>query len=308
MHSQVAKTVKDIKSLKIQGARNIAKAAVHALALQMKLSKAKNSKTLLLEMFEVAEALKTARPTEPMLRNSIDQMMEFLKETLDSCSIKEAKAEFASQERVYQEKVEKNAHLLMDYGAKIIPSGATVITHCHSSTVTGIMKHAKKLGTEFEVISCETRPRFQGRITAKELADYGIKVTQIVDGAVNVFMKKADLVIVGADAITARGDLINKIGTSMVAHLARMHEVSFYSAAELYKYSPSTLFGNLEKIEERDPKEVWDKAPKKVKVSNMAFDVTSSRFISGYITEAGVIPPQSFFALATEKVGIKIYK
>jgi ribose 1,5-bisphosphate isomerase len=121
-------------------------------------------------------------------------------------------------------------------------------------------------------------------------------------------MKKADLVLVGADSITSRGDLINKIGTSTLAHIARMHDVSFYSAAELFKYSPMTFYGEREKIEERDPKEVWDNAPKRVKVSNPAFDVTAAKYINGYITELGVIPPQSFFALATEKLGVRIYK
>jgi len=308
MHSQVEKIIKDIKSLKIQGARNIAKAAVSALAIQAKNSKARSPEEFYSEMLEVGEALQSARPTEPMLRNSIQELTEFVSSNVKSMKLKDLKAELLAKEQEYQKKVDKNGKALMEYGAKLIPDGALVITHCHSSTVTGMMKRAAEFGKDFEVISCETRPRFQGRVTAKELADHGIKVTQIVDGSVNVFMKKADLVLVGADAITARGDLINKIGTSMVAHIARLHEVSFYSAAELYKYSPMSLFGNLEKIEERDPKEVWDKPPKGVRISNLAFDVTSARYVSGYITEVGVIPSQSFFSLATEKLGVKVYE
>jgi len=118
-------------------------------------------------------------------------------------------------------------------------------------------------------------------------------VTLTVDGAMNLFMKKADIVIVGADSVTSRGDLINKIGTSTLAHIARMNDVSFYSAAELSKYSPMTIFGTREKIEEREPAEVWDKPPKHVKIRNPAFEATAAKYINGYITEAGVIPPQS---------------
>jgi ribose 1,5-bisphosphate isomerase len=124
----------------------------------------------------------------------------------------------------------------------------------------------------------------------------------------NMFMKKADIVIVGADSVTSRGDLINKIGTSALAHIARMNDVSFYSAAELYKYSPMTIYGTREKIEERDPKEVWDKPPRGVRIRNPAFEATAAKYISGYITELGVIPSQSFFAMATEKLGIRIYE
>jgi translation initiation factor 2B subunit (eIF-2B alpha/beta/delta family) len=114
------------------------------------------------------------------------------------------------------------------------------------------------------------------------------------------------MVFVGADAVSARGDLYNKVGTAMVAHLAHESQVPFYSAAELYKYSPASLFGNQEKIEQRDAKEVWDKAPKGVKIINPAFDVTTPDLITGFITEEGVISPQSFFSLASQKTGVKL--
>jgi ribose 1,5-bisphosphate isomerase len=122
----------------------------------------------------------------------------------------------------------------------------------------------------------------------------------------NMFMKKADIVIVGADSVTSRGDLINKIGTSTLAHIARMNDVSFYSAAELSKYSPMTIFGTRERIEERDPKEVWDKPPKGLKIRNPAFEATAGKYINGYVTEMGVIPPESFFAMASQRLGIRL--
>ena len=112
--------------------------------------------------------------------------------------------------------------------------------------------------------------------------------------------------LVGADSVTSRGDLINKVGTSTLAHIARLHDVSFYSAAELYKYSPLTFFGQRERIEERDPKEIWDRPPRGVKIHNPAFDVTAARYINGYITEEGIVPPQSLFAVASQKLKIKI--
>jgi ribose 1,5-bisphosphate isomerase len=178
-----------------------------------------------------------------------------------------------------------------------------VITHCHSSTVTGVIKEAHKRGKNIRVVACETRPRYQGRITAAELVKAGIDTTISVDMGVTKFLKKADIVLVGADAINSTGDLINKVGTSGLAHLARAHDVSFFSCAETCKYDPLSLFGVKEKIEERDAKEVWEKPPKKLRVSNPAFDVTAARYINGYITEEGVVPPGTLAEIAKDKLG-----
>jgi ribose 1,5-bisphosphate isomerase len=309
MNKGVEKAIRDIKALRIQGARNVAKSALHAIALSVKQSRARNGSQLYAEMHETSHGLATSRPTEPMLRNTIDSVMRFAE-----LNVKRVKAIKTAKHGVVQciqeltDKIEEDKQRLIEYGAKLIPDGATIITHCHSSTVVGILTRAQKMGKGISVVTCETRPRYQGRVTAKELAAARIHTTLIVDGAMNLFMKKSDLCIVGADAITSRGDLINKVGTSTLAHIARFHDVSFYSAAELFKYSPSTMFGQLEKIEERDSKEVLEKPMHGVSVRNPAFDATAARYVSGYITELGVIPPQSFFALATERLGIKLYE
>ncbi|MEM3422115.1 MAG: S-methyl-5-thioribose-1-phosphate isomerase [Candidatus Bilamarchaeaceae archaeon] len=308
MQQKIKDEIKDIKSLKIQGARNVAKAALDALILQARLSKAKNIHYYVKELTAVKEILAYSRPTEPMMRNLLDDAIDFLVvESKKVKSMDELREIFVRREKEVIERLDQDAKKIYEYGARLIPKGYTVMTYCHSSTVTGILKKAREKDRTLKVIVCETRPRYQGRITAKELAEAGIDTTLIVDGAVNMFMKKTDLVLVGADSVTSRGDLINKVGTSTLAHIARMHDVSFYSAAELFKYSRKTFEGELEKIEERDKKEVWEDAPKKVKIRNPAFDVTSAKYINGYITEVGVIPPQSFFALATEKLGLKIF-
>ncbi len=309
MEKKTKDIIADIKNLKVQGARNVTRAALQAFAIELGASKAKTIKELYSHLQEVATTLAQVRPTEPMMRNAIDDVLRFmlmqvrLKKIDNVLMIKKI---IVLHEREFLKKMEDNVEKIAQYGAQVIAEGSVVFTHCHSSTVTRILKRAHEAGREFEVIACETRPRFQGRLTAEELVRAGIKTTLIVDGGMNAFMKKADLCLVGADSITSRGDLINKIGTSTVAHIARMHDVSFYSAAELYKYSPLTAFGEREIIEERDPKEVWDKPPKKLIVRNPAFDATAARYISGYITEVGVIAPQSLFSIATEKLGIKI--
>jgi len=308
MERRIKENIRDIKSLKVQGARNVAKAAIQTLMLQATLSKAKNLNYFVRELIALKEALAYSRPTEPMMRNLLDDAAEFLTtKAKEVKTIDELRNALIKREKEVLDRLDADAKKLYEFGARLIPKDATVMTHCHSSTVVNILKRAKEINRGMKVIVCETRPRYQGRITAAELCAAGIDTTLIVDGASNMFMKEANLVLVGADSVTSRGDLINKVGTSALAHIARMHDVSFYSAAELFKYSRKTFYGELEKIEERDKKEVWENPPKKLKIRNPAFDVTAAKYINGYITEVGVIPPQSFFALATEKLGIKLF-
>ncbi|MDD5171492.1 MAG: S-methyl-5-thioribose-1-phosphate isomerase [Candidatus ainarchaeum sp.] len=309
MHRDVKKTIGDIKSLKIQGARNVAKAAMKALAVAAKDSKTRSAASFCKEMSHTAEALSLSRPTEPMMRNILDEAVRFASGTAKKeKNATELRRLLVLHEKEMLARLDEEAEKLAECGARIIPDGAIVLTHCHSSTSTAVLIKAKKMHKKFSVVAFETRPRYQGRITAAELARAGIDVTLSVDGGMNMFMKKADIVIVGADSVTSRGDLINKIGTSTLAHIARLNDVSFYSAAELFKYSPMTMFGTREKIEERDPAEVWDKPPKGVKIRNPAFEATAAKYINGYITEIGVIPPQSFFTMATQKLGIRLYE
>jgi len=309
MHKEVQKTISDIKKLKIQGARNVAREAVKALLIEVKGSKSKSIASVYRDMHKAAEALAASRPTEPMMRNLLEDACRFAKMRAKEAKDAEAlRKDILKREDAILKRMAGDKKKLSEYGAKLIPRNALVITHCHSSSVTGILMKAKKMRKKFRVISLETRPRYQGRLTAAELAKAGIDVTTVVDGAMNMHMKKADIVLVGADSITSRGDLINKVGTSTLAHIARMHDTSFYSCAELLKYSSETVYGTREKIEERDPKEVWGKPPRKVKISNPAFDVTSAKYISGYVTEVGVLPTQSFFAIANQKLGIKLYR
>ena len=294
MSKRVDKVVKDIKSIKIQGARNVAKAGIEALIYAVEDSKAKTVNGVKADMVKAAIKLSGARPTEPMLRNYLGDTIRFATSEIASVNIsdvKKFKAAVIKNKGGYLKKMEEDISRLREYGASLLADGMLIVTHCHSSTVTGVIKEAKKQGKAIRVVACETRPRYQGRTTAASLAKDGIDVTLTVDMGVARYLKKADIVLVGADAVTSTGDLINKVGTSGIAQLARMHNVSFFACAETYKYSPLTLYGIKEKIEQRDPKEVWEKPPKGVKISNPAFDVTAARYINGYITEKGVVPP-----------------
>ena len=156
-----------------------------------------------------------------------------------------------------------------------------------------VFKEAVKNGTDFEVIITETRPKYQGRITARELVELGVETTMIVDSAVRSFIKDTDLVLVGSDAITSEGNVINKIGSSQVALVAHEARIPFYVVTELLKFNPLTIYGDYETIEERDATEIWENAPEKLNIRNPAFDVIRRDYIHGIVCEEGIISPHS---------------
>ena len=181
---------------------------------------------------------------------------------------------------LFLQNLEASRERTAEIGAKRIRDGMLVFTHCHSSTVTRMIAKAKADGKEFSVICTETRPAYQGRITAREMVELGVQTMFIVDSAARSYMGDVDLVAVGADAITSEGDVVNKIGTSSIAVLAQEARKPFYVVSELLKFDPETLFGAYERIEQRRPLEVWSEAPEKLSVRNPAFDVTPSRLHS----------------------------
>ncbi len=302
MVSPKVKTIcRDIKALKIQGAREVAKWAVKALAIQAEESKAGSPEALRGELIEVADMLAATRPTEPMMRNSLMFVFSRIKQE-NPKNQKEIRELIKNEEKNYLVSLEKNISAISEYGAKEMPRGGTVLVHCHSHTVVGIITRAHEMGKGVKAICCETRPKFQGRITAKELARAGVPTRMIVDSAVKAFIGEADAVLVGADSIDSVGNLINKIGTSTIALVAFEKDIPFYSAAELYKFDPMTLWGTITRIEERDPAEVADpKEFKGVEIRNPAFDLTLAKYITAYITEMGVIPPQGLMGTAMNR-------
>ena len=271
--------LKDIKELKIQGATNVMKAGLEAIKIALK-----DSKNIYKDFNIYSDQIAWVRPTEPLLRNGL----LFLKKNINE---KTTYSELCDLIEKYKKMVEEANKKISEIGAKRIKNNSTIMTICHSSTVMNILKKAKDLGKNFRVFTCETRPKFQGRISAKELNDYGIEVVHIVDSAKAFFMKDVDMCIIGADAITSSGKVINKIGSLELAVCAKEERVKFVVASTLLKYDIKTKQGFEEPIEFRDPEEVWYDAPKGIKILNPAFDIVDQIYIDYIISEAGIINP-----------------
>jgi ribose 1,5-bisphosphate isomerase len=254
---------KDIKNLKIQGSQAIGEAAIQAWIKEK-------------DKDEVVKKLWNVRPTEPFLRN----ILRYLKN-------------FGEPENLIK-KLESDKEKISDFASKKIKSGMVVYTHCHSSSVVRSLIKAKKKGKRFEVNVTETRPFFQGRITAKELAKNGIKVTLFVDSAIKLALEKADLMFIGADVITSEGFIINKIGSGAFADLANKRGIPVYVITHSWKFEPESLKGFEEEIEKRSEKEVWRNKPKNVRICNFVFEKIDANLITGIISELGVFRPEVF--------------
>ncbi|MFA5108218.1 MAG: S-methyl-5-thioribose-1-phosphate isomerase [Candidatus Micrarchaeia archaeon] len=317
----VQEVARDIRSLKIQGARRIARAAVEALVSSAQLSRANTKDDLYQELLVASISLAATRPTEPMMRNSLEQTLRFSLawiQTHPKKNVQELKDALMQDYGTFIEQMEDAVDKISQYGSAEIKNGANVLVHCHSSTTTQILIRAYDEGKNLHVTCLETRPLYQGRLTARELTARGLDVSLAVDSAAGSLMSKMDLVLTGADAITTEGDLINKIGTFTLAQLAHMHAVRFCSAAETYKFDLLTRFAKTETIEQRDPSEVWGSGlyakeklsspgnfipiPSGLHVQNSAFDRTPASFISAYISEEGIIPPAQFSIIADQKL------
>ena len=267
-----------IRDMVVRGAPAIGVAAAFGMALATDLEAA-------------ARELKESRPTAINLAWAVDRMLR-------------AKGSAAEAEAMLREDVEANRRLGR-YGAELIGSQATVLTHCNAGalatagygTALGVIRSAVEQGKKIAVFADETRPYLQGaRLTAWELQQDGIDVTLITDNMAGHFFQqgKFDAVVVGADRIAANGDTANKIGTYTVAVLANAHGVPFYIAAPISTIDLATANGAAIPIEERNAAEVTEIggtriAPEGVAVRHPAFDVTPARLITAIITDRGVV-------------------
>ena len=293
-------TAEKIKQLEVQGARNVAVAAIKAIETLARETKAKNKKNFLEKLSEAKEILFATRETEPLMRNAVRWIMSQVEESSEE-KVKALAEIISSASQLFLKYLEDSKEKIAEIGARRIRNNSIVLTHCHSSAATYLLKKAKQKGKTFEIICTETRPVFQGRVTAKEMLELGVNTTSIVDSAARFFMNQVDFVIVGADAITSEGNVINKIGTSMIALVAHEARTPFYVVSELLKFDPATMYGDYEKIEERSPNEIWENPPKDLIIKNPAFDVTRRDFIHGIICEEGIISPHSVIEVMHRK-------
>ncbi|MCO6511237.1 MAG: S-methyl-5-thioribose-1-phosphate isomerase [Aridibacter famidurans] len=295
-----------IRDMVIRGAPAIGVSCAYGIALGLKNFVGTNVDDLEEELDYVCEVLAKTRPTAINLFWAIDRMKRKFKELKDAgTSVTDIKAAMIDESKAIHEEDIESQRLIAQFGGELIEDGASVLTHCNAGalatggvwgTALGVIRGAKDQGKKVSVIADETRPYLQGaRLTAWELLKDDIPVTLITDNQSGHVMKKGrvNAVVVGSDRIAANGDVANKIGTYMVAVLAKQHGIPFYVAAPLSTVDMNCPTGDDIPIEERDIREVTHikdiaLAPEGISVGNYAFDVTPNELVDAIITEKGV--------------------
>ncbi len=296
-----------IKTMIVRGAPAIGIAGAHGVVLyaQELAKRDLNFDEYKKELLEKADYMASARPTAVNLMWAVEQQKNIIKNAKSDKQALIDDLKFNGK-KLELEDIEINKKI-GDYGASVVPKGATILTHCNAGalatvgygTALGVVRSAFANDSTVQVFADETRPRQQGaRITTLELTMDGIPVTLITDGMCSYFMKKGmiDMVCVGADRIAANGDAANKIGTYTVAIAAKYHNIPFYVAAPLSTIDTSIKTGDDIVIEERSHDEVTHIngkpiCAKGVNIINPGFDVTPHELIAGIITEKGILRP-----------------
>ncbi len=297
---QVLETAEKIRSMEVRGAGRIATAAAASLRDFSMTLEVKSLDEFNAELENAANLLLKTRPTAVSLSNAIRMVRKYKAEDVDG-----ARQAVVLNANNFIENSQKAVEKIGQIGSRRIRDGDTVLTHCNSQAAISVISAAHNSGKKIKVIATESRPRFQGITTIGMLEKLGIETELIVDSAARSVMNEVDLVVVGADVITANGTLVNKIGTAQIALCAREARTSFMVAAETYKFSPKTILGELVTIEEREPMEVLPDISKyrHVKVRNPAFDVTPHQYIDLICTEAGAISPEMSYLIIRERLG-----
>lgn len=300
-----------IRKMVIRGAPAIGVAAAYGIALEALRLKTLSSEQFEQQLNQAFDLLAQSRPTAVNLFWALDRMQAVRKSFLAADSSQTAQKLLAKAHEIYEEDIRIN-QAMGDFGAALLPDGARVMTHCNAGalataghgTALGVFRSAVSAGKRLSVIACETRPFLQGaRLTAWEMVQENIPVTLITDNMAGHMMQtgEVDAIVVGTDRVAANGDVANKIGTYMIAALARRHHIPFYVACPLSTIDLALESGRDIPIEERDPSEVkgfrdciW--APEGVYIRNPAFDVTPAELVTALITEKGVIPNEVLVA------------
>lgn len=300
-----AQSVADaIRNMVVRGAPAIGVAAAYGVALEAIRLSDETPSVFSQKMNEGITALAASRPTAVNLFWALDRMKKHWAAHQDSPLPELADILLQEAHRILEEDIRIN-RMMGQYGAALLKDGDRVLTHCNAGalataghgTALGVFRSAVEAGKRIAVFADETRPFLQGaRLTAWEMVQENIPVTLITDNMSGHLMSRGeiDAVVVGTDRVAANGDVTNKIGTYMVAVLAKRHNIPFYVACPLSTIDLTLATGNDIPIEERPADEVkgfrdcqW--APEGVAIRNPAFDVTPAELVTALITEKGIV-------------------
>jgi len=275
--------IRDLAQDNVSGAAELARDAADVLALLAKQSEARDLSSFLGELSAIGRRVVRSQPSMASLFNLVNSVLS----DLDGVgSLEEARQRVEASARGFAEELASSGHRIAEEALNLLSDGCMVLTHSRSSTVIAALLLARDRGLEFDVLCTESRPLYEGRKVAEVLSEAGIHTTLVTEASVSHVVPRVNLVMVGADSVSGEG-LVNKMGTCGVALAAKAHGVPFYALCGTEKLLPEGY--PYFKIEARDPEEVWPGFPQTVEVLNYYFEVTPLEYVSGLVTEKGVL-------------------
>lgn len=292
----IQKTIDDIVAIKIQGATNVALATFITIGEWAKETEITDIEQFRDKLGQYLEMMALARPNEPLAKNGVryiqNQLVLQYPGLKDVKSAAKAVVDLANS---YVKIVEDSKKQIVKHGVELCKHADVVFTHCHSSTAEAIIAGIND-DHKIKSVNTETRPLYQGRITSKNLIKAGVDTVMVVDSAAAYFISDdsflpVNVVFLGADQISVNGDALNKIGSFSMGLAAYFASKPLYIVTPSLKLDLSTIYKPI-KIELRKDEEVWPEAPKELDIINPAFDVVPHQFITGFITEFGLVKPE----------------
>ncbi|MFQ6001079.1 MAG: translation initiation factor eIF-2B [Anaerolineae bacterium] len=288
--------IRAIRDDRLSGARELAQKGARVLIALAEGSRAASGEEFQKELIKAGQALIKAQPSMAPLVNLVNRSLFGVREEME---LEEAKRALVTTAQGYANHLARSVERIAQVVFPLIPDGAFVLTHSLSSTVLAAFLHAKQEGRTFAVLCTESRPQYEGRVLAERLAQAEVETRLVVDALAPSMMcirhpeeasegRDIEVVLVGADSLSTEG-LVNKIGTYPLATAARGHKVPFYVLCGTDKFVPAGYA--LPEEGPKDPQEVWPDHPQRVEVINRYFDLTPLEYLTGIVTEEGMLSP-----------------
>lgn len=285
MDSTTQQAIAAIANNAIAGAAELAE---HAADVLLRCARTDESRTLeefRKQVLQISVALICAQPAMAPLVNLANVALW----GLEQCRhLPEARQQLASHVRDFKRRLRMHETAIAEAVVALIPEHATILTHSRSTTVRAALLLAQRTGRRFRVVCTESRPNFEGRTLATELAAQQVAVTLVIDALAVSRAAQADLVLVGTDHLNRDG-LANKAGTFGIAATARAGGVPMYALCSSSKFLPPGYPRPAQ--HQRPAAQVWDAAPRTIEIENFYFDYTPLTNLAGIVTERGALPP-----------------
>jgi ribose 1,5-bisphosphate isomerase len=293
IHPRIKEVAVKFEAQELHAARS-GREVMEALASMVAGSSAASIDDLAAELTSNAEALLEVMPAYAPPINVLHRVFSRLeraqRDALPVSRFREAIAREAGEYRRWSEHARAKIAL---YATRVIPDGGVVFTFTLSETVLGALREAAGRGVQFRVLVTESRPNSDGTMTARALAEQGVQVEVGIDAGVGELLPRADVMLVGAEAVLSDGSAICKVGTYPAALVARRCGVPVYVLVDSMKVYAASLLGRLPALDRLAAKDVLgDRTAPQAPVVGHLFDRTPADLISALVTERGLIHPR----------------